>query len=84
MARKLNQTNNWDLRKKVSSRVVMHSERTLFSGIYSKWLDFSFCNYSTMGQGELQPFSSLSSLAGNCRGNPEGRVVLPSLSHTHS
>lgn len=83
MARKLNQTNNWDLRKKVSSR-VMHSERTLFSDIYSKWLDFSFCNYSTIGQGDLQPFSSLSSLAGNCGRNPESRVVLPSLSHTHS
>lgn len=85
--RKWNQTNNWDFRKKENSRVMMHSERTLSCSLVTftaKWLDFYCCNYSNMGQVEIQSFSFLSSLAGNCSRNSEGRVILPFLSHTHN
>lgn len=85
--RKWNQTNKWDFRKKENSGVMMHSERTLSCSLVTftaKWLDFYCCNYSNMGQVEIQSFSFLSSLAGSCSRNSEGRVILPFLSHTHN
>lgn len=87
MARKLNQANNWDLGEKVSSRMKMHSDRNLAYSLMTfpvKWLNFCCCNYSNMGQGDIQPFSFLNSLAGNSGRNLDSRAVPSSNSNMHS
>lgn len=74
---------NWDFRKKATCSVMMHSERSLVT-FPEKWLDFCCCNYSNVGQGEIQPFSFLNLMSENCIRDSRGITALPSLFCMHS
>lgn len=74
---------NWDFRKKATCSVMMHLESSLVT-FPEKWLDFCCCNYSNVGQGEIQPFSFLNLMSGNCVRDSRGITVLPSLFCMHS